>query len=40
LNERNVLVRFIPHTPYIRASVGAWTDESDLQALLDAIASL
>ena len=40
LNERNVLVRFIPHTPYIRASVGAWTDESDLQALLDGLASL
>jgi L-cysteine/cystine lyase len=40
LNERKVLVRFIPHTPYVRASVGAWTDESDLQALLDALRSL
>ena len=40
LNERKVLVRFIPHTPYVRASIGAWTDESDLHALLDAIASL
>jgi L-cysteine/cystine lyase len=40
LNERHVLVRFIPHTPYVRASVGAWTDDSDLQRLLDAITSV
>jgi L-cysteine/cystine lyase len=40
LQARNVLVRFIPHTPYVRASVGAWTDDSDLQALIDALASV
>ena len=40
LNERKVLVRFIPHTPYVRASIGAWTDDTDLQALLDALGSL
>jgi selenocysteine lyase/cysteine desulfurase len=32
-----VVVRNLPGTPYIRASVGAWNDESDLDRLLAAI---
>jgi selenocysteine lyase/cysteine desulfurase len=30
-----VVVRNLPGTPYLRASVGAWNDESDLERLLD-----
>jgi L-cysteine/cystine lyase len=29
-----VVVRHLPGTPYVRASVGAWNDESDLERLL------
>ena len=30
-------IRFLPGTPYLRASVGAWNDESDLERLLDTL---
>src|SRR3954447_5842357 len=32
-----VLIRNLPGTPYLRASVGAWNDESDLERLLAAV---
>ena len=35
--EAGVVVRDLPGTPYLRASVGAWNDESDLERLLDAL---
>jgi selenocysteine lyase/cysteine desulfurase len=35
--EAGVVVRDLPGTPYVRASVGAWNDESDLDRLLDAL---
>jgi selenocysteine lyase/cysteine desulfurase len=34
LSEAGVAVRNLPGTPYLRASVGAWNDESDLERLL------
>ena len=34
LHEQGVLVRELPHTDYIRASVGWWNDESDLERLV------
>ena len=34
-----IVVRNLPSTPYLRASVGAWNDESDLERLLDAVAA-
>jgi selenocysteine lyase/cysteine desulfurase len=37
LAEAGVIVRDLPGTPLLRASVGAWNDESDLERLLDAI---
>jgi L-cysteine/cystine lyase len=37
LMERGVAVRNLPGTPYLRASVGAWNDESDLDRLLEAL---
>ena len=37
LAERSVLLRFIPETPYLRLSVGAWTSDADLDALIDGI---
>jgi selenocysteine lyase/cysteine desulfurase len=40
LAERGVLVRPIPDTPYVRVSVGAWTDESDIEALAAGLESL
>ena len=33
-----VLVRDLPGTPYLRASVGAWNDERDLERLLAGLA--
>ena len=33
-----VVVRDLPGTPFLRASVGAWNDESDLERLLSAAA--
>jgi len=32
-----VIVRDLPGTPYVRASVGAWNDEGDLDRLLGAL---
>ena len=32
-----VVIRFLPGTPFLRASVGAWTDESDLDRLLETL---
>jgi L-cysteine/cystine lyase len=32
-----VVIRDLPGTPYLRASVGAWNDESDLERLVDAL---
>jgi L-cysteine/cystine lyase len=37
LGAAGVVVRFVPRTPYLRASVGAWNDESDLDRLLAAL---
>jgi L-cysteine/cystine lyase len=38
LAERGVVVRDLPDTPFVRASVGAWNDEGDLDRLLEALA--
>jgi L-cysteine/cystine lyase len=38
LAEAGVAVRDLPGTPLLRASVGAWNDESDLERLLVALA--
>jgi L-cysteine/cystine lyase len=37
LAETGIIVRDLPGTPLLRASVGAWNDESDLERLLDAL---
>ncbi|MEN3285210.1 MAG: L-cysteine/cystine lyase [Solirubrobacteraceae bacterium] len=37
LAAAGVIVRDIPGTPYVRASVGAWNDQSDLERLLAAL---
>jgi len=37
LSELGVVLRDIPGRPWLRASVGAWNDERDLQRLLDAL---
>jgi selenocysteine lyase/cysteine desulfurase len=37
LAEQGVVVRNIPGRPWLRASVGAWNDERDLERLLDAL---
>jgi selenocysteine lyase/cysteine desulfurase len=37
LAEQGITIRNLPGTPYVRASVGAWNDESDLERLLAAI---
>jgi selenocysteine lyase/cysteine desulfurase len=37
LAEAGVIVRDLPGTAYVRASVGAWNDESDLERLLDVL---
>jgi selenocysteine lyase/cysteine desulfurase len=37
LADAGVVVRDLPGTPYVRASVGAWNDERDLERLLDAL---
>jgi L-cysteine/cystine lyase len=37
LAERGVLVRFIPGTPYLRVSVGAWTADEDVDRLADGL---
>lgn len=37
LRQRGVIVRNIPDTPWLRASVGAWNDEDDLDRLMGAL---
>jgi selenocysteine lyase/cysteine desulfurase len=37
LAERGVIVRNIPGRPWLRASVGAWNDEEDLDRLMSAL---
>jgi L-cysteine/cystine lyase len=37
LAERGVVVRDIPGRPWLRASMGAWNDEEDLERLLGAL---
>ena len=37
LSEQGVLVRSVPGTPWVRASCGWWTDESDVQRLAGAV---
>jgi selenocysteine lyase/cysteine desulfurase len=39
LAEHGVVVRNIPDRPWLRASVGAWNDESDLQRLVEALST-
>jgi L-cysteine/cystine lyase len=39
LAETGVLVRNIPGRPWLRVSVGAWNDESDLERLLGALST-
>jgi L-cysteine/cystine lyase len=39
LAEAGVVVRSFPGLPYVRASVGAWNDESDVERLLAAAAT-
>ena len=37
LAQKGVILRNLPATPYVRASVGAWNDETDLDRLLEAL---
>jgi selenocysteine lyase/cysteine desulfurase len=37
LADAGVIVRDLPGTPLLRASVGAWNDEGDLERLLAAL---
>ena len=37
LAEQGIVVRNLPGTPYVRASVGAWNDEGDLERLVGAL---
>jgi L-cysteine/cystine lyase len=37
LAKRGIVVRYIPGRPWLRASVGAWNDEEDLDRLLGAL---
>jgi L-cysteine/cystine lyase len=37
LAEHGVIVRNIPERPWLRASVGAWNDEHDLERLVEAL---
>ena len=37
LAERGVIVRNIPDRPWLRASVGAWNDETDLERLVESL---
>ena len=37
LAERGVVVRSIPDRPWLRASVGAWNDERDLERLVESL---
>jgi hypothetical protein len=35
LRENDVIVRYIPGRPYVRASVGAWSSEEELERLVE-----
>jgi selenocysteine lyase/cysteine desulfurase len=37
ITAAGVVIRNLPGTPYLRASVGAWNDDGDLERLLDAL---
>jgi L-cysteine/cystine lyase len=37
LAEAGVVLRNIPNRPWLRASVGAWNDEQDLERLVAAL---
>ena len=37
LREAGIVIRFLPGRALLRASVGAWNDESDLERLLEAL---
>jgi selenocysteine lyase/cysteine desulfurase len=37
LADAGVIIRDLPGTPYVRASVGAWNDQADLERLLAAL---
>ncbi len=37
LAEQGVLVRYIPQTPYLRISIGAWTDDTDIERFCDGL---
>ncbi len=39
LAERGCVVRNIPARPWLRASVGAWNDENDLERLLGSLSA-
>jgi L-cysteine/cystine lyase len=39
LAERGCVVRSIPGRPWLRASVGAWNDENDLERLLESLSA-
>ena len=39
LREQGVVVRSFPGLPYVRASVGAWNDQSDVERLVAALTS-
>ncbi|HXA55536.1 MAG TPA: aminotransferase class V-fold PLP-dependent enzyme [Solirubrobacteraceae bacterium] len=39
LAERGVILRDIPNHPWLRASVGAWNDEGDIERLVGALAA-
>jgi L-cysteine/cystine lyase len=34
LLAENIVVRYLPETPWVRASVGAWTDEEEIERLV------
>ena len=36
LRDEGFVLRYVPETPYVRASVGAWNDESELDRLVTA----
>ena len=38
LREQGFVIRYLPKTPYVRAAVGAWNSEDELERLLAAVA--
>jgi selenocysteine lyase/cysteine desulfurase len=37
LGEQGILIRFIPGTPFLRISVGAWTTDEEIDRLATAL---